>query len=192
MLKKSDIPNIIKTAVILFLITGIAALILAVVNNFTAPIIAENSAKKQAAAMQNVLKDAEFSEENLAENVDDPDISEIYKAQKDGSAAGYVVMVNPNGYNGAISMVVGIDAEGKVSGIDIISQSETAGLGADCVKDEFKDQFVGKSGEISVVKNDPKDNEIDAITSATITSKAVTSGVNKALAAAEKLEEAGK
>ncbi len=192
MLKKSDIPNIIKTAVILFLITGIAALILAVVNNFTAPIIAENSAKKQAAAMQNVLKDAEFSEENLAENVDDPDISEIYKAQKDGSAAGYVVMVNPNGYNGAISMVVGIDAEGKVSGIDIISQSETAGLGANCVKDEFKDQFVGKSGEISVVKNDPKDNEIDAITSATITSKAVTSGVNKALAAAEKLEEAGK
>ena len=192
MLKKSDIPNIIKTAVILFLITGIAALILAVVNNFTAPIIAENSAKKQAAAMQNVLKDAEFSEENLAENVDDPDISEIYKAQKDGSAAGYVVMVNPNGYNGAISMVVGIDAEGKVSGIDIISQSETAGLGANCVKDEFKDQFVGKSGEISVVKNDQKDNEIDAITSATITSKAVTSGVNKALAAAEKLEEAGK
>ena len=192
MLKKSDIPNIIKTAVILFLITGIAALILAVVNNFTAPIIAENSAKKQAAAMQNVLKDAEFSEENLAENVDDPDISEIYKAQKDGSVAGYVVMVNPNGYNGAISMVVGIDAEGKVSGIDIISQSETAGLGANCVKDEFKDQFVGKSGEISVVKNDPKDNEIDAITSATITSKAVTSGVNKALAAAEKLEEAGK
>lgn len=192
MLKKSDIPNIIKTAVILFLITGIAALILAVVNNFTAPIIAENSAKKQAAAMQNVLKDAEFSEENLAENVDDPDISEIYKAQKDGSAAGYVVMVNPNGYNGAISMVVGIDAEGKVSGIDIISQSETAGLGANCVKDEFKDQFVGKSGEISVVKNDPKDNEIDAITSATITSKAVTSGVNKALAAVEKLEEAGK
>ena len=192
MLKKSDIPNIIKTAVILFLITGIAALILAVVNNFTAPIIAENSAKKQAAAMQNVLKDAEFSEENLAENVDDPDISEIYKAQKDGSAAGYVVMVNPNGYNGAISMVVGIDADGKVSGIDIISQSETAGLGANCVKDEFKDQFVGKSGEISVVKNDPKDNEIDAITSATITSKAVTSGVNKALAAAEKLEEAGK
>ena len=192
MLKKSDIPNIIKTAVILFLITGIAALILAVVNNFTAPIIAENSAKKQAAAMQNVLKDAEFSEENLAENVDDPDISEIYKAQKDGSAAGYVVMVNPNGYNGAISMVVGIDAEGKVSGIDIISQSETAGLGANCVKDEFKDQFVGKSGEISVVKNDPKDNEIDAITSATITSKAVTSGVNKALAAAKKLEEAGK
>ena len=192
MLKKSDIPNIIKTAVILFLITGIAALILAVVNNFTEPIIAENSAKKQAAAMQNVLKDAEFSEENLAENVDDPDISEIYKAQKDGSAAGYVVMVNPNGYNGAISMVVGIDAEGKVSGIDIISQSETAGLGANCVKDEFKDQFVGKSGEISVVKNDPKDNEIDAITSATITSKAVTSGVNKALAAAEKLEEAGK
>ena len=192
MLKKSDIPNIIKTAVILFLITGIAALILAVVNNFTEPIIAENSAKKQAAAMQNVLKDAEFSEENLAENVDDPEISEIYKAQKDGSAAGYVVMVNPNGYNGAISMVVGIDAEGKVSGIDIISQSETAGLGANCVKDEFKDQFVGKSGEISVVKNDPKDNEIDAITSATITSKAVTSGVNKALAAAEKLEEAGK
>lgn len=192
MLKKSDIPNIIKTALILFLITGIAALILAVVNKFTAPIIAENSAKKQAAAMQNVLKDVEFSEENLAENVDDPEISEVYKAQKDGLAAGYVVMVNPNGYNGAISMVVGIDAEGNVSGVDIISQSETAGLGANCVKDEFKDQFIGKSGEISVVKNDPKDDEIDAITSATITSKAVTGGVNKALAAAKKLEEAGK
>ena len=55
MLKKSDIPNIIKTAVILFLITGIAALILAVVNNFTAPIIAENSAKKQEASIDSLL-----------------------------------------------------------------------------------------------------------------------------------------
>lgn len=192
MLKKSDIPNIIKTAVILFLITGIAALILAVVNNFTAPIIAENSAKKQEEAMQRVLKDAEFSKENLADKAEDGDVSEIYEAQKDGAAAGYVVMVNPNGYNGAISMVVGIDTEGKVSGVDIISQSETPGLGANCVKEEFKDQFIGKSGEISVVKNDAGDDEIDAITSATITSKAVTSGVNKALAAVEKLEEAEK
>lgn len=192
MLKKSDIPNIIKTAVILFLITGIAALILAVVNNFTEPIIAENSAKKQEEAMQRVLKDAEFSKENLADKAEDSDVSEIYEAQKDGAAAGYVVMVNPNGYNGAISMVVGIDTEGKVSGVDIISQSETPGLGANCVKEEFKDQFIGKSGEISVVKNDAGDDEIDAITSATITSKAVTSGVNKALAAIEKLEEAKK
>lgn len=72
----------------------------------------------------------------------------------------------------------------------ITSQSETAGLGANCTKDEFKDSFKGKSAEITVVKNGAKNNQIDALTSATITSKAVTRGVNAAIEAAKMCGEA--
>ena len=69
--------------------------------------------------------------------------------------------------------------------IDITGQSETPGLGANCVREDFKAQFAGKKLGISVVKRNAKDNEIDAISSATITSKAVTKGVNDALEAVE-------
>lgn len=186
MLKKSDILGIVKTGIILFIITGVAAFILAAVNNVTAPVIAENNEKNQAAAMKKVMPEAEDfkKEENYPE---DEIVSQAYSALKGSEVIGYAVIAEPIGYGGGIAMVVGVDTEGKVTGVDITSQSETAGLGANCTKDEFKDQFTGKSAGIEVVKSGAKDNEIDAITSATITSKAVAEGVNAAIEAAEKL-----
>lgn len=191
MIKKRDVLNIIKTAVILFLITGISAFLLGVVNDVTAPIIAKNQEEKQQAAMRTVQPEADnengFSE--MEELPELPDIIEkVFVAKKSGEDFGYVVMAAPNGYNGKISMVIGVDKEGKVCGVDITNQSETPGLGANCTKDEFKAQFIGKVKGIGVVKNNKKDNEIDAITSATITSKAVTEGVNAAIEAVEAIE----
>ena len=75
----------------------------------------------------------------------------------------------------------------SVNSIDITSQSETPGLGANCVNDSFKLQYTAKTKDIKIVKSNPKGNEIDALSSATVTTKAVTKGVNDALAAAEKL-----
>ena len=86
-------------------------------------------------------------------------------------------------------MIVGVDNDLKVTGVEIISQSETAGLGAKCTEDGFKAQFVGKTENIAVTKNGAKDNEIDAITSATITSKAVTKGVNDAISVVKEAKE---
>ena len=98
---------------------------------------------------------------------------------------GYVVEVAPAGFGGAITMMVGILPDGTVNGISIVSHTETAGLGSVAGADtsagqSFRDQFVGQSGSLAVDKDG---GTIDSITSATITSRAVTNGVNAALAA---------
>lgn len=188
MLKQGDSKEIIKVGLILFAITALAALVLALMNGVTAPLIQANQAKKQQLAMQNVLPEASgFSTDNLRTDSMDKTVTAVYAAED----AGYAVMVSPNGYGGAISMAVGVDKHGTVTGVDVISQSETAGLGANCTKDEFKTQFTGKTAGVTVSKNGAKENEIDAISSATITSKAVTAGVNAAIDAAAQLSEGG-
>lgn len=75
-------------------------------------------------------------------------------------------------------MMVGVDNDGKVTGISIISHTETAGLGATAAADTdagraFRDQFIGMSGTVSVTKDG---GEVDALTGATITSRAVCTG----------------
>ena len=96
---------------------------------------------------------------------------------------GKAVSVSSRGYSGPINMLIGIDKSGKIVGIKILSQTETPGLGANVVKPKFLNQFIGKTG------NDPIEprKDIDAITGATISSRAVCSGVKQAL---EKAREA--
>ncbi len=184
MVKKNVITEIFKVAIILFAITAVAAAILASVNSVTAPVIAENERKAQEIAMKAVLPDATSFDKVEFLPAENSTVSEIYS-----SDAGYAIKVAPKGYGGAISMIVGVDNDLKVTGIEIISQSETAGLGAKCTDSEFKAQFVGKTENITVTKNGAKENEIDAISSATVTSKAVTKGVNEAIAAAKEVKE---
>ena len=187
MLSKENVKEIIKTGLILFLITAVAAGLLAAVNAKTAPIIAENERIKQQEAMKLVLPDAQsFSEENLISDKMDEIITSVYKGDSD---SGYVVMVSPTGYGGDISMAVGVTPAGKVAGVSVISQSETAGLGSKCEDEEFISQFIGKSENITVVKGNASGNQINAISSATITSKAFTSGVNAAIDAAMTAKE---
>ena len=82
-------------------------------------------------------------------------------------------------------MVVGVGTDGTVTGVSISSMSETSGLGANASKESFRSQFVGKSGVLAVSKDG---GEIDALTGATITSRAVTSGVNTALVVASEMQ----
>lgn len=195
MFKKSDILNIFSVGLKLFLITAIAAVILAVINYITAPIIEKNTNDKQELAMKSVVENAvrfEKADMSALALVDfGCSVQSVYNAvDSQDKTIGYAVMVSSGGYGGDVSLAVGIDNELKVTGIDVISHSETPGLGAKCVKDEFKGQFVGKSADIQVVKSGAKDNQIDAITSATITSRAVTNGVNTAISAVKFIKEA--
>ena len=172
---------ILRLAGTLFLITAVVALALAGVNSITAPKIAEIDRQKTQAAVEEVLPGGG---ELLPEGSYDDQggkIAEVYKSDK-----GFAVKVLPMGFDNTITMMVGIDLEGKVTGISIISHSETAGLGAVAAdKGEdgqaFREQFVGKSGTLEV------GTDINAISSATITSKAVTDGVNTALKCVEGL-----
>ena len=93
-------------------------------------------------------------------------------------------MVTPSGFGGEISMAVGVDKSGAVTGVSIIQMSETSGLGANAQRESFRSQYVGKSGSVALKK---QGGEIDALTGATVTSTAVTKGVNAALQAAAEL-----
>jgi len=95
---------------------------------------------------------------------------------------GVTVTVKPQGYGDKIEMLVGIDRLGKVSGVKVLNHRETAGLGANIVKPEFLGQFKGKSSKDPL---EPK-KDIEAITGATISSRAVCNGVKEALKKVQK------
>lgn len=177
---------ILKTGGILCAITAAAALLLGSVNSVTAPIIKKNEEAKMQAAMSNVMPKADsFDALEFASSEECESVEAVYTAKKNGEAIGWCVSASPNGYGGAINMIIGVSSDLKVTGVDIVSQSETAGLGSKSTEPEFRGQYVGKGKISKVVKSGAGENEIDAITSATITSKAVTKGVNDALTASE-------
>ncbi len=167
--------------VVLLIICVVAALLLAVTNNVTAPKIAEVNAENEAKSRQVVFADAaSFGEEFT----NDDGIKLVPALDKDGKTIGYVVVTVEKGYGGDINVMTGVDLEGKVTGVNILSMSETAGLGANASKESFLKQFIGKISGIEVNKGTPAENEIKALTGATITSKAVTKAVNAAIEAA--------
>ena len=162
---------VLRLTLTLFLITTIVAGLLGLVNYVTADTIAEQIAQKAENAMRQVL------EADGYEPLDVPEESAVTAAYRAGDR-GYVVRVAPNGFGGAIDMMVGVDVSGAVTGVAIVSQSETASLGANCTREDFRAQFTGKTGTLSVSTDG---GEIEALTGATVSSRAVTEGVNTAL-----------
>jgi len=168
---------IIRLAVTLLLITAVVAAALAGVNSITKPIIEQLNYEKTQAAIEAVLPGGG---ESVAFNDSTGWVSTVYKSE-----TGYAVEVTPStGFDGDIAMMVGIDLNGNVLGISIINHTETAGLGAVAAAttsagEAFRGQYVGTSGEVKVTKDG---GSIDAITGATITSRAICDGVNAALA----------
>ena len=168
---------VLRLAGTLLLITAVVAACLAGINSITEPIIAELNAQKTQEAIETVLPGG-F--DTMVENYTDASglVSKVYQG-----ANGYAVEVCPGGFDNVITMMVGIDNEGKVIGISIVSHTETAGLGAVAAAStqagvDFRSQFEGLSGSVSVTKDG---GQINAITGATITSRAVCVGVQAAL-----------
>lgn len=168
----------VKLALILCVISAVCALLLGLVNLITVDPIQKAKQEKTAAAMQAVLKAEAYTPvEYGGEN---PLVAAVYRA----GDLGYVVEVKPSGFGGEIDMVVGVDPAGAVTGISIIKSSETSGLGSNASKPKFSGQYAGKPGPFSVQKDG---GAIEAITGATITSRAVSNGVNAALDAVKTL-----
>ena len=175
---ESTVMYIARLAITLLLITAVVAAVLAGVNSITAPAIEALTIQKTQAAIEQVLPGGYETE---VTGYDDATglVSKVYQG-----ANGYAFEVTPGGFDNTITMMVGVDLEGNVLGISIVSHTETAGLGAVAAAatsagEAFRAQFAGKSGSVSVTKDG---GEIDAITGATITSRAVCDGVNAALA----------
>lgn len=181
MKKESNVKYILRLALTLLVITSVVAVVLAGVNMITGPVIAAWNEAKTQAAIEAVLEGG-YHTEITEFDTQGGMVTKVYQGDN-----GYAVQVESSGFDGTITMMVGISKDGKVLGISIINQSETAGLGAVSAEntsrgENFRNQYIGKSGELSVIKSgEPGENEVSAITGATITSKAVTAGVNAAL-----------
>lgn len=174
----STVKYIVKLVVTLFLITAVVAAALGGVNAITADRIAAINAEKIQKAISQVLP----GETNPAEAAFTDSTGTVKKVWKGES--GYAVQVEPNGFGGAITMMVGVSNDGKVLGVQVVSHTETPGLGAKAAGDgavatAFRNSFVGLSGNVTVSKDG---GEADTLTGATITSRAVAAGVSAALA----------
>lgn len=176
---------------ILCAITLVVALALGAVNAVTAGPIAEQNAQKIKDSLENVMPGAESEQIDVPEgttvttetkNATSVTILSAYKMTKDGADAGYCVQVTPKGFGGVLTMIVGINADGTIAGAKVTSHSETPGLGAKSQADpNWITQYAGQTadGQLQVTKDG---GTINAITGATITSRAVTDGVNTAAA----------
>ena len=184
--------QMIRDSLILFAITLIAGLLLGGVYAITKNPIAKTQEDKKNEAYQAVFTDAaEFTEvtdaaeaqQILADAGYTKDrIDEVKAAMDaDGNILGYVMTITSSeAYGGELQLAMGIRMDGTVNGISFLSLSETIGLGMEAKKPEFQEQFAGKQVEQFVYSKTgaAADNEIDALSGATITTNAVTNAVN--------------
>ena len=178
---ENTVLYVLRLALTLFIIAAVVAAVLAGVNSVTKPVIDRLNAEKTQKAIETVLPGGFHTE--ITEYTDSTElVTKVYQGDN-----GYAVQVEPMGFDNTITMMVGIDNEGKILGMSVISHTETKDLGqvaaANNAKGEaFRGQYVGKSGTLTVIKSgEAAANEVNAITGATITSKAVTEGINAAL-----------
>ena len=197
--------TILKNTISITVITLVAGLALGVVQDITAGPIATQQEKSKEEAYKTVFEDADTFEvysadDGLATALADngftaQTIDEIMVAQdSSGETLGYAFTVTDSeGYGGDIQFAMGVQNDGTLNGISILSISETAGLGMKAKEASFSDQFQDKQVDsFTVTKTGASsDSEIDAISGATITSKAVTSGVNAGLAYYKELTTGG-
>lgn len=180
---KGKMKKIVSLGFILFTVTAITGLILGVVHDITAIPIQKTQERLKKKALTTALPEADdFSQIQMKQGVSEI-VKEVQEARKGSLPTRYCITVTPKGYAGTIEIVVGITVEGKLRAISILNQSETPGLGAKAPQPAFSGQFENKDVEkLIVVKSSPGTaGEIQAISGATITSNAVTNGVNEAL-----------
>lgn len=188
-----DPMYIIKLTVTLFVTCVIVAALLGLVDNVTREKIAAINWENTVAAMKAVVADPDATTfSDALENTEAMSaaalagggtLDSVYEVQVGGASAGYAIKVVASGSQGNIEMMVGVDGEGAVTGVSIVKNSETAGIGSKVMENQngVLDQFIGRSaadGTLAVGTN------VDAITGATVSSKGVTAGVNAALAVA--------
>ena len=157
----------IKLGITLMIVTLIASLALAITNHYTAPQIETQKGLAIKESLNKVITADSFEEKEGYYDAYD----------KDKGLIGRVLKVEAPGYSSIIQALVGINLENEIMGIDIVSHQETPGLGASIEKESFLKQFISKGKEELKIKKD--DGEIDAVTGATISSRAVTDAVRK-------------
>jgi electron transport complex protein RnfG len=153
--------------VFLAVIVTVSVVLLIALNSVTSSIVEEGRSEEIKGTLEKIFP--EMSEYKLED--------EVYMIYQDGEKSGYAFIASGSGYGGDIDILVGLDSDFKIKDISIITQTETPGLGARITESTFTDQFKGLSAdEIALRSNN---GMIDAITGATISSKAVVDTVRE-------------
>jgi len=170
-----------KMIMVLGLVTLISGVVLAGIYTSLIPRIEAN---QQAALERSLSALFEGAEEPQFETLDTEGPT-VYRAESSaGDLLGYAVRVSATGYGGEIRLLVGLSPDlSSIAGLEVVQQVETPGLGARITEEDFRAQFEGidPTETVSYVKNeepDPDENEIQAISGATISSEAVVDGIN--------------
>ena len=185
--KKSG-NQIVKLALVLLAVAAIMAFVLGIVNEITKDRIAEIAAEKTATAYANVLEAPTYDEATDFTNDENQTITKLSVAKNDaGETTGYVAETTFSGAQGMITMVVGLDDTYTCTGVYITKHSETSGLGAKAAETTagaWRDNVVGATEGTALAKDG---GTIEAISGATITSRAVVNEVQSVIAAAKSL-----
>jgi electron transport complex protein RnfG len=186
--KKSNSPNIVKLGIVLFAVTAIVSLCLGLVNDVTKDKIAQIAVEKTATAYANVLKADKYDEVDASSYTNDGTITKLSTAtDASGNTVGYVAETTFSGAQGMLTVVVGLDANKACTGIYVTKSSETSGLGAKASETSagaWRDQLVGATDGVALSKDG---GTIQAITGATITSRACTKEVQTVITAVSSL-----
>ncbi len=176
-MKNFKLSEILKPVIVLTAICLVTSALLAYTNKITAPEIEKQNALAANEARSTVLSEAkDFESAKLNGN------EEYFIGKSEsGDVIGYVFTTTAKSYGGEIQVMVGIKTDGSVNAVELLQINDTPGLGMNAKNPEFLKQFENKTAGIGVNKNTPAENEIQALTGATITSSAVTDAVNAAL-----------
>ncbi len=164
----------LKPVMVLCAICMVAALLLGVTNELTAPIIAANSSNAEKQSMQELIAQADdfVAIELTTEQLENADTA--YTAVQGEETVGYIVTTSSKGYGGDVPLVVAFDAEGALNGISIGDNGETPGIGDRIYDEAYLSQFIGITVQLP-------ETEYDGLSGATYSSGAVYESVNKAL-----------
>lgn len=180
--------SLASLVIVLGVICLVVAALLGIVNNVTTAPIAANNEKTVQESLQIVMPADAYEQVDYTGGditLDNGSVVPVVAVYKAGDQGYVVETMAPGGFGGSLDMMAGVDNNGEVTGIAVISHSETSGLGSKAKTDTvWQDQFKGQSGSVSVTKDG---GQIEAITGSTITSRCVCNGVNAAFAVVESL-----
>ncbi len=185
------IKEIMKVTAGLAIIYLIGGVLLAGVYAKTSPVIFKKAKEEKETALKKMAPEADAAPIKLGDWESVHKHAEYYSVPKGGATIGYIAETYGKGYSSYINILVAVDKDFKVKGINILHHAETPGLGDEIEKAYFKDQYKGKAIEqLTVVKIEGTD-KILAISGATISSRAVTNGIKDAVAMLKEKYEGG-
>ena len=175
--------EIARIALTLTLISALIAGVVALVNQLTYEKIEENLEADRREAIVSIFNSVSATYEAL-DTVPDS-VEAVYVVEDGGVPLGYCVNLNSGGFGGDINMMVGVGEDGRIIGVSIVSMSETPGLGTKVNDGGYLSQYIGLGGSLVL------GSDVDGISGATVSSKAVLAGVNEALDALLKMNLIG-